>query len=168
MQGQYIVPGLGQIYTDRDGKNYCCIRNRSYPDNTVMQKCVGHDEHWTSMVRLSDGWAAQVHGIRQCEDGTIVWNYSSDESFIPRGMGQCHQHWQEDSTDMKQYIYYLDYLCVTGMALMFDAGFYLQRKFPSLSSDQAKAQEVIRTWIYHYLNCGDGGSHDREINKEGL
>lgn len=150
MQGQYIVPGLGKIYTDRDGKNYRCIRNRFYPDNTVMQKSIGRGEHWASMLRLSDGWAAQVHGIQQCEEGTIVWNYSSNECFIPRGMVQCHQHSQEEEINMEQCFYYLDYLCVSGMALMFDAGFYLQRKFPSLSSDRAKAQKVIKAWICHH------------------
>ena len=40
MQGNYIAPIIGQVYANRNGREYCCLSNTAYPSDEAMQKAV--------------------------------------------------------------------------------------------------------------------------------
>lgn len=60
---------IGQVYTNRNGSQY---------------KVIGTTIAGTIMQRISDGWTLVAHGIVQCPDGTIEWDFST------------HGHWPEE------------------------------------------------------------------------
>lgn len=59
-----IAPMEGKVYRNRCGSDYRCESRRG-----------GVDAY---MVRIPDGWTCLAHGVRQYEDGTIEWDYSTD------------------------------------------------------------------------------------------
>ena len=52
-------------YKNKNGQHYVCISGEA-PDGTTA-----------IMRRLSDGWQLVAHNVRQYEDGTIEWDYST-------------------------------------------------------------------------------------------
>lgn len=150
MREKYIVPVVGQVYTNRNDKDYRCTGNRTYPDDTTMQKCVGLGEHWASMVRLSDGWTIKAHGVHQHEDGTIEWNFSSEGSFQSESQAKYQQCRQKEGVDLSKYFDYLDQLRDSGEINMLGAVPYLQEEFFELIFDRRKAREVLQAWMDSY------------------
>lgn len=71
MQKKYILPVVGQIYKNRNGREYCCLSNVNYTSESSMCVAVSLGEHQASMIRLSDGWSFAAHGLQQYEDGTV-------------------------------------------------------------------------------------------------
>lgn len=72
MQKKYILPVAGQIYKNRNGREYCCLSDTSYPRQEAMWRAVNLGEHQAAMVRMSDGWSFTAHGLHQYEDG--LWS----------------------------------------------------------------------------------------------
>lgn len=64
MKGAYIRPEEGVIYTNRYGGEYLCIK--------VL------DDRRAVMRRTITGWTCTVHGVKQFEDDTIEWDYSTN------------------------------------------------------------------------------------------
>lgn len=81
MKKQYIVPIVGQIYTNRNGGEYCCTGNLFYENDAQRQRSVSLGEHVSYMERVKDGWRLTAHGVIEYEDGTIEWNYSTGGHF---------------------------------------------------------------------------------------
>ena len=59
-----IAPVEGVVYHNRNGSDYRCERRMGGVN--------------ARMVRIPDGWRCMAHGVRQYEDGTIEWDYSTD------------------------------------------------------------------------------------------
>lgn len=76
MNGTYIIPVIGQVYTNRNGGEYRCIDNVFCASDGVDPK-----DHIASFERVKDGWRLYAHGILEYEDGTIEWNYSTGGHF---------------------------------------------------------------------------------------
>lgn len=51
---------------------------------------------------------------------------------------------------LKKYFDYLDHLRDSGATNMFGAVPYLQKKFPELGIDKARAREVLTAWMDSY------------------
>lgn len=51
---------------------------------------------------------------------------------------------------LKKYFDYLDHLRDSGTTNMFGAVPYLQKKFPELNFDKARAREVLMAWMDSY------------------
>lgn len=147
MRGTYIMPVVGQIYVNRNGNEYCCMENTDYPNPDDMQKAVALGEHRASMVRMKDGWSIQVCGLQQYDDGAVEWNYSTNGAFRPEDLAKCRQLLRQNDPAMKKYFNYLDLLRMTGVTNMFGAVPYLQRAYPELAADDAKAREVLAAWM---------------------
>ena len=81
MKKQYIVPIVGQIYTNRNGGEYRCTGNLFYENDAQRQRSVSLGEHVSYMERVKDGWRLTAHGVIEYEDGTIEWNYSTGGHF---------------------------------------------------------------------------------------
>ena len=58
-----------------------------------------------------------------------------------------HSDMQNTDTRMEQYFTYLDQLRESGVTNMFGAVPYLQAEFPELSSDRARASQVLQLWM---------------------
>lgn len=80
MKTNYITPVAGQVYTNHNGSTYICLKGGEGeapgPDMTA------------EFERQPDGWTLIAHGVAQYEDGTIVWNYSTDGHWP----GGCPKH----------------------------------------------------------------------------
>jgi hypothetical protein len=61
---ELITPVEGQVYLNRNGRQYRCISARN-PERPIMQ-------------RLSDYWTLTAVRVRQFEDGTVEWDHSVD------------------------------------------------------------------------------------------
>lgn len=81
MDGQYIVPVIGQTYLNRNGGEYRCTGNMCYESDEQMRRALSLGEHRASLVRIKDGWSLIAHGMIQYADGSIEWNYSSGGTF---------------------------------------------------------------------------------------
>ena len=57
MRENYIMPVVGQIYKNQNGREYCCLSNASYPNEEAAQRAVELGEHQANMVRMGDGWS---------------------------------------------------------------------------------------------------------------
>lgn len=147
MPNNYIIPTVGRIYKNRNGSEYRCTGNAAYPDDVQEERSLALGKHRASTIRLTDGWAIEVHGIHQYEDGTVEWNYSSGGSFQSEHLALCGQKCKEHSTDISRYFRYLDFLRDTGTVNMFGAIPYLQATFSELRADDAWAKEVLTAWM---------------------
>ena len=61
---ELIAPVEGQVYLNRNGRQYRCISARN-PERPIMQ-------------RLSDYWTLTAVRVRQFADGTVEWDHSVD------------------------------------------------------------------------------------------
>ena len=147
MPNNYIIPTVGQIYRNRNGSEYRCTGNAAYPDDIQKERSLALGEHRASMLRLTDGWAIEVYGIHQYEDGTVEWNYSSGGSFQSESLALCCQKCRENGKDMGRYFRYLDFLRDAGAVNMFGAIPYLQETFPELHADDTWAKAVLTAWM---------------------
>lgn len=159
MQGNYITPIIGQVYVNRNGRKYCCLSNTAYPSDEAMQKAVALGEHQAAMVRMSDGWSFTAHGLHQYEDGTVEWNYSTGGAFREDDLDKCRKMLLRKDPAMKKYFDYLDYLRDSGATNMFGAVAYLQREFPELGFDDARARQVLVAWMDSFSEQEAGGGH---------
>ena len=150
MQKKYILPVAGQIYKNRNGREYCCLSATSYPSQEAMWRAVNLGEHQAAMVRMSDGWSFTAHGLHQYEDGAVEWNYSTGGAFREDDLDKCRKMLFREDPAMKKYFDYLDRLRNSGTINMFGAVGYLQRKFPELSFDDARARQVLAAWMDGY------------------
>lgn len=156
MREKFIVPVVGQIYTNRNGRDYRCTYNAAYSSDDEMKKAVALGEHRASMIRLSDGWAIEVCGLHQYEDGTVEWRHSNGGSFQSDALAQC---WQACGTGMYKYFDYLDGLRDSGVTNMMGAIPYLQREFTELRRDYDKAKLILVAWMDSY-----SGHKDRRLS----
>lgn len=81
MEGKYIIPVVGQIYTNRNGGEYRCVHSHIYMSDDSKRRSLSLGEHTATMERVKDGWSLIAHGVIQYEDGTIEWNYSTGGHF---------------------------------------------------------------------------------------
>lgn len=81
MKKTYIMPVIGQVYTNRNGGQYRCINNMIYDSGKRAQEVVALGEHTATMERIKDGWTLVAHGISAYEDGTVEWIYSTCGHF---------------------------------------------------------------------------------------
>lgn len=160
MQKKYILPVVGQLYQNRNGREYCCLSNATYPNEDAARKALALGEHQASMVRMSDGWCIVVHGIQQYEDGTVEWNYSTGGAFRKEELDRCRNMLRGKDPAWKKYFDYLDCLRMMGTINMFGAVPYLQEEFPELSFDKARAREVLTAWMDSYSTHSEGCSHN--------
>ncbi len=70
MERRKFTPVPGQIYRNRGGGEYRCLRGLLDAYHAVMQNTVS-------------GWILQAHGCGVYPDGTIDWDYSSG-GYFPR------------------------------------------------------------------------------------
>lgn len=152
MPNKYITPVVGQIYANRNGKQYRCTGNRTYPDEVVMQRALETGEHSCTMVRLTDGWTIKSHGVFQYADGSIEWRHSTNGSFAAESLAQC---WKSCGTVMFKYFQYLDDLRDSGEINMFFAVPSLQKEFLELGFDYGKAKLVHQAWRDSYKDRGE-------------
>lgn len=150
MQAKYILPVVGQVYRNRNDREYCCLSNTSYPNEEAVQKTLALGEHQVNMVRMSDGWSFTAHGLHQYEDGTVEWNYSTGGAFREGDLDKCRKMLLRKDPAMKKYFDYLDHLRNSGAINMFGAVAYLRREFPELGFDNARARQVLRAWMDSY------------------
>ena len=150
MQAKYILPVVGQIYKNRNGRECCCLSNASYPNGETAQKALARGEHQTGMVRMSDGWSFTAHGLHQYEDGTVEWNYSTGGAFREDDLDKCRKMLLRKDPAMKKYFDYLDHLRDSGATNMFGAVAYLQREFPELGFDDVRARQLLAAWMEGY------------------
>ncbi len=146
MTTNYIMPVVGQIYSNRNGGQYRCTGNAAYADDVQRDSAVALGEHRASMIRLTDGWLVEVYGLHQYKDGTVEWNRSGGGSFQSEQLARCWQKCREMGVDMPKYFTYLDGLRNSGTVNMFGAVPYLQRTFPELCDD-AWAREILTAWM---------------------
>ena len=66
-----VDPEEGKTYRNRNGCTYVCTRRI--------------DAETAVMVRELDGWTLVAHRVRQFEDGTIEWDYSTG-GYWPGGI----------------------------------------------------------------------------------
>lgn len=159
MKAKYIVPIIGQVYTNRNGQDYCCLTNTDYPNPGDRQRTVSLGEHQATLVRMSDGWSIVVHGLQQYEDGTVEWNYSTCGAFREDDLAKCQRILWEKAAS-KKYFAYLDFLRESGTTNMFGAVPYLQQTFPELASDKIKARNVLTAWMDSRSARKNGDIHD--------
>lgn len=150
MQAKYILPVVGQIYKNRNDREYCCLSNTSYPNEEAAQKALALGEHQATMVRKSDGWSFTAHGFHQYEDGTVEWSYSTGGAFREDDLDKCHKMLLRKDPAMKKYFDYLDHLRDSGATNMFGAVAYLQREFPELGFDDVRARQLLAAWMEGY------------------
>lgn len=150
MQAKYILPVVGQIYKNRNDREYCCLSNTSYPNEEAAQKALALGEHQATMVRMSDGWSFTAHGFHQYEDGTVEWSYSTGGAFREDDLDKCHKMLLRKDPAMKKYFDYLDHLRDSGATNMFGAVAYLQREFPELGFDDVRARQLLAAWMEGY------------------
>lgn len=103
-----------------------------------------------SYVRMSDGWSFTAHGLQRYEDGTVEWNYSTGGAFREDDLDKCRKMLLRKDPAMKKYFDYLDRLRNSGTINMFGAVAYLQRTFPELGFDDARARQVLTAWMDSY------------------
>ena len=159
MSNQYIVPVAGQLYTNRNGNEYCCLSNETYPNREAMEQAVALGEHTATMVRMKDGWSIKAHGLQQYADGAVEWNYSSGGAFRPEDLAQCQALVRQNDPAMRKYYDYLDRLRDSGEVNMYGAIPYLQREFPELAFDEAAARKVLSAWMDARSTHEDGGAY---------
>lgn len=159
MRAKYILPVVGQIYKNQNGREYCCLSNASYSNEKSAQRAVELGEHQADMVRISDGWSFTAHGLHQYEDGTVEWNYSTGGVFRKGDLDRCQKMLRSKDPTSKKYFDYLDFLRMMGTTNMFGAVPYLQQAFPELESDDAKAREVLRAWMDSFSARDNGNNH---------
>lgn len=147
MQTKYILPVVGQVYKNRNDREYCCLSNTSYPNEEAAQKALALGEHQATMVRMSDGWSFTAHGLHQYEDGTVEWSYSTGGAFREDDLDKCRKMLQRTDPALKKYFDYLDFLRMMGITNMFGAVPYLQQAFPELGADKPRAREVLTAWM---------------------
>lgn len=150
MQKKYILTVAGQIYKNRNGREYCCLSATDYSSQEAMWRAINLGEHQAAMVRMSDGWSFTAHGLHQYEDGAVEWNYSTGGAFREDDLDKCRKMLLREDPAMKKYFDYLDRLRNSGTINMFGAVGYLQRKFPELSFDDARARQVLAAWMDGY------------------
>lgn len=150
MREKYILPVVGQIYKNQNGREYCCLSNASYPNEEAAQRAVELGEHQANMVRMGDGWSFTAHGLHQYEDGIVEWNYSTGGAFRKGDLDKCRKMLRRKDPALKKYFDYLDFLRMMGTTNMFGAVPYLQQAFPELGSDTVKAHEVLTAWMDSY------------------
>lgn len=155
MANNYIMPAVGQIYSNRNGGQYRCTGSAAYADDVQRDRAVALGEHRASMLRLSDGWLVEVHGLHQYEDGTVEWNRSSGGSFQSEHLARCWQTCKERGVDMGKYFTYLDGLRDSSVINMYGAVPYLQREFPELCDDDAWARGVLTAWMDSFKSTGE-------------
>lgn len=156
MANNYIMPVVGQIYSNRNGSQYRCTGNEVYPDDVRMSSTVALGEHQATMIRLADGWVIKAHGIHQYEDGTVEWNHSSGGTFQCDSLARCGEYCRAHGTSMTKYFEYLDRLRDSGETNMLGAATYLQDEFFELSADQDAAKIVLQAWIDSYSEYKGG------------
>ena len=159
MRTKYILPVVGQIYKNQNGREYCCLSNTSYPNEKDSQRSVELGEHQADMVRMSDGWSFTAHGLHQYEDGTVEWNYSTGGAFRENDLKQCQKMLRGKDSAFEKYFNYLDFLRMSGTINMFGAVPYLQQAFPELGSDAVKAREALRAWMDSFSARDNGDDH---------
>jgi hypothetical protein len=147
MQKKYVVPVVGQIYKNQNGREYYCLSNAGYSSQSDMRVAVGLGEHQASMVRISDGWSFVAQGLQQYEDGTVEWNFSTGGAFREDDLDRCRKLLRANNPNMKKYFDYLDDLRDSGATNMFGAVPYLKSRFFELYVDEARAQEVLTAWM---------------------
>lgn len=64
-QPKKITPVEGETYHNRNGAAYLCLSSGLVEGTATMRHTVS-------------GWTLTAHGVRQYEDGTIEWDYSTD------------------------------------------------------------------------------------------
>lgn len=84
MEKQYIIPVVGQIYTNRNGQEYRCTYSYFDSSDERKQRALALGEHVATMERVKDGWTLDAHGVLEYEDGTIEWNYSTHGYFAKK------------------------------------------------------------------------------------
>ena len=72
---EYFEPEVGQLYTNRNGREYRCLAVWETPNQ--------NGKHSARMLRVKDGWTLAAHGVMRYEDGTIEWDWSLDGYFAP-------------------------------------------------------------------------------------
>ena len=45
MRAKYILPVVGQVYKNRNDREYCCLSSTSYPNEETAQKTLALGEH---------------------------------------------------------------------------------------------------------------------------
>ena len=80
----------------------------------------------------------------------MEWNYSTGGAFREDELDKCRKMLLREDPAMKKYFDYLDRLRNSGTINMFGAVGYLQRKFPDLSFDDARARQVLAAWMDGY------------------
>lgn len=154
MANKYIIPVMGQIYSNRNGGQYRCTGNASYADGIQRDRAVALGEHRASMIRLNDGWLIEVHGLHQCENGTVEWNRSSGGSFQSEHLPRCWQMCKEKGIDMGKYFTYLDGLRDSSVVNMYGASPYLQATFWELRDDYTLSKEILAAWMDSFKSTG--------------
>lgn len=84
MEKRYIIPVVGQIYTNRNGQEYRCIYSYFDSCDERKQRALVLGEHIATMERVKDGWTLDAYGVLEYEDGTIEWNYSAHGYFAKK------------------------------------------------------------------------------------
>lgn len=91
-KGQYIRPVVGQVYTNRGGGQYRCIREND--DGALFYNAAGGYSKTSGVFQnMESGWTIIAKGIIQFIDGTIEWSHSVDghfEDLVPDKEGE-HQ-----------------------------------------------------------------------------
>lgn len=66
MSSKRITPEQGKVYKNKGGGDFLCIRG--FNGNAIMQN-------------IASGWTFKANGVVQYEDGSIEWDYSTEEHF---------------------------------------------------------------------------------------
>lgn len=66
-----ITPAEGEYYLNRNGSAYRCLQQVG-PHDAVLE-------------RIFDRWTLTAHGMRQYDDGIIVWDWSSGGHWPQEG-----------------------------------------------------------------------------------
>lgn len=80
MSRKYIKLTPGEVYRNRNGKDYRCM----------TLTCLPYKEGEERMQNVKTGWTFRAHGVQTYEDGTIEWDYSTggyfDEHAAKKGL----------------------------------------------------------------------------------
>lgn len=73
-EARYIIPIIGQSYTDHNGDEYCCIRSDTYSSDEDKRRTVARGMHVAIMEPVKGSHMLRVRGVWEYDDGTIGWN----------------------------------------------------------------------------------------------
>ncbi len=79
-KGQRMEPVVGEIYTNRGGGRFRCVRPSS-AGPMFYNAAGGFSNASAWMQNIKSGWTFLAKGILQYIDGTIEWDHSTDGSF---------------------------------------------------------------------------------------